>query len=110
VPKGDDQNVYLVVDDFGRNGRAYREADVETTDLETVIADLLDGQFQNPVRIVSFNTAENWSQDVSADVAHELRKRCDLHMRDVPFFLHDFVDRYEGRYHDVQLPLPLLLG
>jgi hypothetical protein len=23
----DDQNVYLVVDDFGRNGRAYREAD-----------------------------------------------------------------------------------
>jgi hypothetical protein len=38
VPKGDDQNVYLVVDNFGRNGRAYREADVETTDLETVIA------------------------------------------------------------------------
>jgi hypothetical protein len=33
-------------------------ADVETTDLETVIADLLDGQYQNPVRIVSFNTAE----------------------------------------------------
>jgi hypothetical protein len=54
VPKGNDQNVYLVVDDFGRNGRAYREADVESTDLETVIADLLDGQYQNPVRIVSF--------------------------------------------------------
>ncbi len=30
VPNGDDQNVYLVVDDFGRNGRVYREADVET--------------------------------------------------------------------------------
>jgi hypothetical protein len=109
VPKGDDHNVYLVVDDFGRNGRAYREADVETTDLETVISDLLDGQFQNPVRIISFNTAEKWSQDVSADVAHELRQRCDLQMRDVPFFLQDFVDRYEGRYHDVQLPLPLRL-
>ena len=24
-PKGDDQNVYLVVDDLGRNGRVYRE-------------------------------------------------------------------------------------
>jgi hypothetical protein len=58
VPKGDDQNVYLVVDDFGRNGRAYREADVETTDLETVIADLLDGPYKNPARVVSFNTAE----------------------------------------------------
>jgi hypothetical protein len=109
VPKGEDQNVYLVVDDLGRNGRVYREAEVETADLETVIADLLDGQYKNPVRIVSFNTAEKWSQDVSADVAYQLRHRCDLQMRDVPFFLQDFVDRYEGRYHDVQLPLPMRL-
>jgi hypothetical protein len=62
VPKGDDQNVYLVVDDFGRNGRAYREADVETTDLETVILDLLEGQHQSPVRVVAFNTALSRSQ------------------------------------------------
>jgi len=109
VPKGDDQNVYLVVDDFGRNGRVYREADVETTDLETVILDLLEGQYKDPVRVVAFNTAEKWSQDVSADVAHELRRRCDLQLRDVPFFLQDFVDRYDGRYHDVQLPLPMRL-
>jgi len=109
VPNADDQNVYLVVDDFGRNGRAYREADVEETDLETVIADLLSGQYKNPVRVVSFNTAEKWSQDVSADVANELRHRCDEQMRDVPFGLQDFVDRYEGRYHDVQLPLPIRL-
>ena len=110
VPRGDDQNVYLVVDDLGRNGRIYREADVETTDLETVILDLLEGQYKNPIRVVAFNTAEKWSQDVSADVAHELRRRCDLQLRDVPFFLQDFVDRYEGRYHDVQLPLPMRLG
>jgi hypothetical protein len=107
VPKGDDQNVYLVVDDLGRLGRVYRETDVEATDLETVISDLLGGQYSNPVRIVAFNTAEKWSQDVSADVAHELRYRCDLQMRDIPFGLQDFVDRYEGRYSDIQLPLPL---
>jgi hypothetical protein len=65
VPKGDDQNVYLVVDDFGRNGRAYREADVETTDLETVILDLLEGQHQSPVRVVAFNTALSRSQAAS---------------------------------------------
>ena len=46
---------------------------VESADLETVIIDLLDGQYKNPIRVVSFNTAERWSQDVSADVAHELR-------------------------------------
>jgi hypothetical protein len=110
VPNDDDKDVYLVVDDFGGNGRAWREADVGATDLETVILDLLEGQYKNPVRVVAFNTAEKWSQDVSADVAHELRRRCDMQLRDVPFFLQDFVDRYEGRYHDVQLPLPMRLA
>ena len=109
MPKDNDRDVYLVVDDFGRNGRAWREAAVEATDLETVILDLLEDQYKNPVRIVAFNTTEKWSQDVSADVAHELRRRCDLQLRDVPFFLQDFVDRYEGRYHDYQLPLPMRL-
>ena len=42
----DDHDVYIVVDDFGRNGRCYRETDVEDTDLETVIEDLLDGQYR----------------------------------------------------------------
>ena len=75
-----------------------------------MILDLLEGLYKNPVRVVGFNTAEKWSQDVSADVAHELRRRCDLQLRDVPFFLQDFVDRYEGRDHDVQLPLPMRLA
>ena len=109
VPNGDDQNVYMVADDLGRNGRIWPEADMEATDLETVVQDLLSGQYKNPVRVISFNTAEGWSQDVSADIAHELRQRCDLQMRDVPFFLQDFVDRYEGRYQDIQLPLPIRL-
>jgi hypothetical protein len=74
-----------------------------------VIVDLIEGQYKNPVRVVGFNTSEGWSQDVSADVAHELRHRCDLQMRDVPSFLQDFVERYEGRYRDVQLLLPMRL-
>jgi hypothetical protein len=105
VPRGDDQNVYLVVDDFGRNGRCYREADVETTDLETVIVDLLDGQYENPIKVVAFNTSEGWSQDVSEDVAQELRRRCDLQLRDVPSIIQDFVEAHEG--HARQLTLRL---
>jgi hypothetical protein len=109
VPRGDDQNVYLVLDDLDRNGRVYREAEAETANLETVILDLLEGQYKNPVRVVALNTVEGWSQDVSADVVQELRRRCDHQLRDVPFFLEQFVERYEGRYHDVQLPLPMRL-
>jgi hypothetical protein len=109
VPPRDDQTVYIVLDDFGRNGSAYRETDVERADLEAVVMDMFEGQYQNPVRVVGFNTAEKWSQDVSGDVAHELRRRCDLQLRDVPFYLEEFVERYEGRYHDIQLPLPMRL-
>jgi hypothetical protein len=100
VPRGDDHTVYLVLDDLGPNGRIWPEADFETTDLETVTVRLLTGQYKNPIRVVAFNTAEGWSRDVSSEVAHELRHRCDLQLRDVPFSLQDFVDRYEGRYHD----------
>jgi hypothetical protein len=109
VPRGDDENVYLVADDPGRSGRIWPEADLERTDLETVILDLLEGQYKNPIRVISFNIAEHWSQDISADVAQELRRRCDLQQQDIPFFLQDLVDRHEGRYHDIQLPLPIRL-
>ena len=53
-----DNDVYLVVDDFGDLGRAYLETDINKTDEKTVIADMLSGQFNGPVR-VAFNTAED---------------------------------------------------
>jgi hypothetical protein len=96
VPLGDDQTVYLVTDDLGGLGRVWREADAETTDLETVIQDLLTGQYDNPVRVVAFNTNERWSEDVSEDVARELRRRCDLQLSDVPSSIQDFVERHGG--------------
>ncbi|OLE20335.1 MAG: hypothetical protein AUG50_00855 [Betaproteobacteria bacterium 13_1_20CM_3_63_8] len=49
---------------------------------------------------------ESWSRDVSEDVAHELRRRRVEQDRDLPEFLHEFVERYEGTYA-VQLPLRL---
>src|SRR3954452_24398742 len=97
VPPGGDQDVYLVLDDFGSGlGRAWREADVEHTDLETVITDLLDGQFNNPVRIIAFNVAEGWARDVSEAVADELRELCADHRRDLPFSVQEFVERCIG--------------
>src|SRR3954465_7531192 len=94
-PNDNDQTVYLVAEDFGRLGRAWREADYEATDQETVIQDLLSGQYNNPIRVVAFNTEERWSEDVSEDVADELRRRCDLQMRELPASISDFVERHE---------------
>lgn len=102
-----EHTTYLVMDNVTEQGKVWREADAKFNDLETVIQDLLEGQYTNPVCVVSFNVAEGWSRDVSAEVALEIRQRCDLQLRDVPFFLQAFVDRYQGRFHDVQLPLPI---
>jgi hypothetical protein len=89
----------LVVDHFGRFGRVWREADLEPTDFETIVTDLIEGQYKNPIGIFSFNSVEGWSRDVSFDVAGELRRRCDLLLRGVPEYLQDFVDRHVGVRH-----------
>jgi hypothetical protein len=108
MPKGHEQDVYLVVDDLGRLGRVWREADYGTTDWETVIIDLLAGQYKKPIGVIALNSAEGWARDMSADAAVEIRKRCDLQLRDVPSVLQDFVDRYDAVDRS-QLSLPLRL-
>jgi hypothetical protein len=95
VPQGDDQNVYLVVDDLGHLGQIWREAGVEMTDRESVINDLLEGQYRYPVRVIAFNVAEGWCRDASKDIARELRRRCDLRLTELSDSLHDFVTRFE---------------
>lgn len=97
----EDQAVYLVLDDFGELGRCWRETDVEGTTLETVITDLLEGQYNNPVRAVGFNVVEGW-WNVFKDVADEIRRRCDLQMTKVPANLEGFIERHENR----SLPQP----
>ena len=95
VPSGDDGTVYLVLDDFGDLGRCWWETDFETAaDLETIITDLLDDQYKNPVRVVGFNTAEGWSRDVSEDVANDLLYRCNRQGDDVPAGLEGFIERH----------------
>jgi hypothetical protein len=37
-----------------------------------VIRDISNGQYNNPVRVVSFNTAEGWSRDVTEEIAREM--------------------------------------
>ncbi|HJY91581.1 MAG TPA: hypothetical protein VJ255_14945 [Candidatus Acidoferrum sp.] len=64
-----------MLDDFGSLGRVWPETDEAGTDRVWMIRSLLEGQYQNPVRIVAFNTAEGWSRDVTFDIADEVRRR-----------------------------------
>ncbi len=89
-----DITVHIVLDDFGKAGRAYRETDEEDTTLGSVVDDLLTGQFNNPVRIVAFNTSEGWSRDVSEDVAHEVLRRVAAGGRPLAASSRQFVEAY----------------
>ena len=94
IVPSNDQDVYLVLDNYGEWGTAWRETDVEDTDLESVIIDLLEGQYINPVRVVGFNVSQGWVRDVSEDVVRELRQRCADQDRRLPDFLEEFVASY----------------
>jgi hypothetical protein len=105
VPNEADQNVYLVEDCFDGLGCCWREVDSESTDLETVIAELMPGQYHDPRRVIAFNTAERWSEDVSEDVAREIQRRADLAYEDVSSTLHTFINRYVGPNRQLALRL-----
>ena len=105
VPYGADQTVYLVVDRFN-TGSVFRETEIERSDLETIISDFMTGQFNDPARVVAFNTLEHWADDVSKDVAQEIQTRCDIAGEPVPEHVRDFVDTYGGPAR--QLPLRLI--
>ena len=106
VPYGADQTVYLVIDRFRDSATVYRETEVERADLETIIADLMSGQFNDPMRVVAFNTLEHWSEDVTEYVAFEIQARCDIEGAPVPEHIRDFVEAFTGP--DRQLTLRLV--
>jgi hypothetical protein len=96
VPADHDQTIYLVVNNFRQLGTAFTETDVEQADLETVIIDLMSGQSSNPVRVVAFNTAEHWAEDVSQDVALEIQRRVDLAGDALPSSIEAFIAMHAG--------------
>ncbi len=92
VASGHAQTLYLIVNNFGNLGTAFPETDIDKADLETIIGHLMSGRYSDPVRVVAFSTAEQWSADVSRDVAHEIRHRADLAGDDVAPSIAEFVE------------------
>ena len=96
APNGTEQDIYLVLDDFGHLGKAWRETDEAGAGRATLVRNLLDGQYENPVRIVAFNTAEGWSRDVTVDIADEPRRRY-VEYDEVPEGVLEFLEANQRR-------------
>ena len=56
-------------------GRSYRETDEANASFDSVVENMLTGQYNSPARVVAFNTSEGWAHDVSEDIAREVAKR-----------------------------------
>jgi hypothetical protein len=103
IAPGTEPDIYMVLDDYGHPlGRAWPEMDEEHTDRETLIRHLLEGQYHNPVRVISLNIGEGWSRDSSEDIADELMHRI---ADEVPPTLQDFIELHAARPHERQLAL-----
>jgi len=87
-----DADVYLVLDDFGTIGRAYRETDERQTDRETVIQNFLSVEYNNPVRVVCFNTAQGSSRDATLEIVREIQERASRQGLELSRGLRDFID------------------
>jgi hypothetical protein len=71
----DDVDVYIVIADFGTNGRSFLETDVAQADRATIVSNMISGEYRDPLRVVAFNTVEGWSRDVSEEIAYDVLDR-----------------------------------
>lgn len=109
APVLDDRIVYLVLDNFGgRMGRSWRETDDDRTDLAALMVDFIDGQYNDPIRVVAFNIAEGWVRDASQEIADLVVHGCERDGFHVPPFLRSFVEKH-GSGRPVRQP-PTLQG
>ena len=63
-------------DDFGpKFGRMWRETDEAGANRSTMVRNLLEGQYENPVCVVAFKRLKAGPRDVTIDIADELGRR-----------------------------------
>lgn len=102
-----DRDVYLVLEDFGaRAGCAWRETDEQDTDRDTLIRDLLSGQYAYPVRIAVFNAIEGYARDATSEIGDELAEAA-AGNAEITSALQAFVEANATRPFGFQLALPL---
>src|SRR6476619_1391888 len=68
-----EQDLHFVLCDFGRSGQSYVETDPTEADASTIVRNLLQGQYDRPVRVLALNVEEGWVRDVSEIIAAKVR-------------------------------------
>ena len=95
APDDYDTTVHIVLNDYGGLGAAYIETDEMAASEDTIVSNIIEGEYSNPLRVVAFNTHEGWSRDVTKDIAHKI---LDLNQEGVALSApaREFVERVTG--------------
>src|SRR5690242_13514103 len=101
------QTVYLVLDDLGEIGLAYRETSPEAADLETVLRLMMTGEFNKPVKVIAFNLEAGWARDVSEAVARRMQRYADHESQPLSDSAIAFIDRHLRPSPQAVLPFPV---
>jgi hypothetical protein len=96
IPRADDVDVYIVLDQLRDGDPVWREIHDELANEPAIIEWLIEGQFDHPLRVVAFNSAEGWSRDVTEDVALKLLA-ASREGRVLGSAARDFVERVTGQ-------------
>ena len=88
--------IHFVLCDFGSAGRAYVEYDPNTTNAATIVEDMLDGQFDRPLKVIAVNLAADRVEDVSATIAQAVLDEARRHQDTLPDGTRAFVEEQLG--------------
>ena len=69
--------VHIVLNDFGRFGTALVETDPTKADTETIIRQMIAGQYDRPIRVDAYNILAGRALDASRDIARLIAERCE---------------------------------
>ncbi len=72
--------VHVVLNDFGRFGTAYVETDPAEADLESVVRNMIAGQYDHPLRVDAYDVLAGTARDASADIARAVARACETRL------------------------------
>jgi hypothetical protein len=101
-----EQDLHFVLCDFGRSAQAYVETDPSQADASTIVRNLLDGQYDRPVRVLALNVEEAWVRDVSRIIAAKVQEVARRDGQGLTAGTRAFVERHSDPANQQQV-LPL---
>ena len=101
-----EQDLHFVLCDFGRSGQAYVETDPTEADASTIVRNLLQGQYDRPVRVLALNVEEGWVRDVSDIIAAKVQNMARRDEQGLTAGTRAFIEAYSDPTDEQQM-LPL---